>query len=478
MSEEAKLTALVSIIYDAKRLCGRFSCEPNGQTSAIWTRLQNRAVSTGAGTIGDSSIELQWPEVLNLVREFGSRQSQQNLGFRFFPQGAAAEKIRQFAEELRAVKTVRDTLFVTHNVAEIEKILNDRGFVKRNLKTFQIRDLQHLSALSHGANFSVPGSGKTTVSLALHVLVRKPGQHMLVVCPKSAFPAWRAKPRPKGRFVEIGGEERRDPAGFGPVALGGEKRGRPVLHRASVAVLGQHQAGPAIPERLEVCEGDEHLLILVLAGAVERRAQAVAGRGAGERAEVEVDVLDPLRCAEHEQAFDAPGEQNVAFSGCGHAGLGQPALFQFVAKLGRALGGGGVDAPQGGVFPPRFGRGEKVKDADDSGGPRLGALAQIGHETADVGVDPVAELVGEPLDARAGGRGNAGVIAEGEGNGRAGKSRLGGDEFHGGAWLRAGVHLTGKFRRGCAGGKSKTCLSPTHPERPAFGDLSFRKFPT
>jgi SNF2 family DNA or RNA helicase len=45
--------------------------------------------------------------------------------------------------------------------------------------------------LAHGANFSVPGSGKTTVTLALHLLTRKPGYHLLVIGPKAAFPAWR-----------------------------------------------------------------------------------------------------------------------------------------------------------------------------------------------------------------------------------------------------------------------------------------------
>ncbi|WP_197679507.1 SNF2-related protein [Bradyrhizobium ottawaense] len=54
-----------------------------------------------------------------------------------------------------------------------------------------MRDIQHLLSLQNGANFSVPGAGKTTVSLALHILARKPGQHILVVGPKTAFPAWR-----------------------------------------------------------------------------------------------------------------------------------------------------------------------------------------------------------------------------------------------------------------------------------------------
>nr|WP_246716162.1 DEAD/DEAH box helicase [Aurantimonas sp. DM33-3] len=44
--------------------------------------------------------------------------------------------------------------------------------------------------MSNGANFSVPGAGKTTVTFALHLLTRKPGQHFVVVAPKAAFQAW------------------------------------------------------------------------------------------------------------------------------------------------------------------------------------------------------------------------------------------------------------------------------------------------
>ncbi|HEX7196993.1 MAG TPA: DEAD/DEAH box helicase, partial [Candidatus Limnocylindria bacterium] len=46
--------------------------------------------------------------------------------------------------------------------------------------------------MSHGANFSVPGAGKTTVAYALHALERARGrvERLLVVAPLSAFGAW------------------------------------------------------------------------------------------------------------------------------------------------------------------------------------------------------------------------------------------------------------------------------------------------
>lgn len=62
----------------------------------------------------------------------------------------------------------------------------------RELRQFQRRDLHRLSGLPHGANFSVPGAGKTTVTYALHVCARRNGlvDKLLVIAPLSAFGAW------------------------------------------------------------------------------------------------------------------------------------------------------------------------------------------------------------------------------------------------------------------------------------------------
>ena len=60
------------------------------------------------------------------------------------------------------------------------------------LTPFQQRDIARLLGLRHGANFSVPGAGKTRVTLALFAAVRERGevQRLLVICPKSAYEAW------------------------------------------------------------------------------------------------------------------------------------------------------------------------------------------------------------------------------------------------------------------------------------------------
>ena len=60
------------------------------------------------------------------------------------------------------------------------------------LTDFQLRDVRRLLALKHGANFSVPGAGKTRSSLAVFDARRNEGEveRLIVVCPKSAYGSW------------------------------------------------------------------------------------------------------------------------------------------------------------------------------------------------------------------------------------------------------------------------------------------------
>ncbi|AYN41128.1 DEAD/DEAH box helicase [Streptomyces dangxiongensis] len=67
------------------------------------------------------------------------------------------------------------------------------GIWKEDLNAFQRRDVAKLLSLGHGANFSVPGAGKTRVALAVYAAQRAQGSasRLLVVCPKSAYESWR-----------------------------------------------------------------------------------------------------------------------------------------------------------------------------------------------------------------------------------------------------------------------------------------------
>ena len=74
----------------------------------------------------------------------------------------------------------------------IHERLKSFGFEKITLKDYQIRDLKRLVSIPHGANFSVQGSGKTAVTIALHLLLREKNEvnSFIIVSPKNAFLAW------------------------------------------------------------------------------------------------------------------------------------------------------------------------------------------------------------------------------------------------------------------------------------------------
>ena len=81
---------------------------------------------------------------------------------------------------------------VIEDLDSIEAQLLSIGFV-RPLKPFQLRNLAAIIRLPHGADFSVPGAGKTTVALANFALGRSRGlvNRLLVVAPMAAFEAWK-----------------------------------------------------------------------------------------------------------------------------------------------------------------------------------------------------------------------------------------------------------------------------------------------
>ena len=180
----------VTIEYNENQT-GVISVEGADVVAPIWSRLKLAVRSRSIEhDISGNQIHLSWPDTLNIVRELGSRTNQQSFNFRFRPKAAAEEKLKEFAAELKKTRAQRQQLTETLSEDEISERLTSAGFTKRSLKSFQLRDLAHLLALSNGANFSVPGAGKTTVTFALHILVRQPDHHLIIVAPKAANQAW------------------------------------------------------------------------------------------------------------------------------------------------------------------------------------------------------------------------------------------------------------------------------------------------
>ena len=68
--------------------------------------------------------------------------------------------------------------------------LNQTHFKEIDLTKFQKDNIAALIAMPNGANFSVPGAGKTLTTLAVWRYLKIP--RLLVICPRSAFEAWEA----------------------------------------------------------------------------------------------------------------------------------------------------------------------------------------------------------------------------------------------------------------------------------------------
>ncbi len=97
--------------------------------------------------------------------------------------------LRKHSEEVQARKNA--VLSDRLSEKEVSRALRESRFI-RVLTKNQIRNLSRLLVLPHGANFSVPGAGKTSTLLALFETLRVSGilDRLLVVCPKNAFMAW------------------------------------------------------------------------------------------------------------------------------------------------------------------------------------------------------------------------------------------------------------------------------------------------
>jgi hypothetical protein len=91
------------------------------------------------------------------------------VGFR--ADQAVTELLRRAEDDQQALAAL-----VGPNPTPIRPVEPGPVTVVRELRPFQARDLEALWAMHHGANFSVPGAGKTTVTYALNARERNLGR--------------------------------------------------------------------------------------------------------------------------------------------------------------------------------------------------------------------------------------------------------------------------------------------------------------
>jgi superfamily II DNA or RNA helicase len=101
---------------------------------------------------------------------------------------AAADRVAGHTERLTgALGSTENDL----TAAELDELLRGGGYT-RTLLDKQVTAVSRLVTLGSGGNFSVPGSGKTTMTLAVYAALRARGDvdRLLVVAPLSAHEAW------------------------------------------------------------------------------------------------------------------------------------------------------------------------------------------------------------------------------------------------------------------------------------------------
>lgn len=155
----------------------------------LWNRLCAAVLGVqGDAEIVDSEIHLSWNTVLSVASEIASLRNVHGFGITY--NAAARDGLFEFREEVREVVERRVASNLDFDGSDIDSRLVEAGFSRRQLTDEQRRDTAYLIGLRNGANFSVPGAGKTSVAVAVHLLTRTPNSHLLVVAPKNAFGAW------------------------------------------------------------------------------------------------------------------------------------------------------------------------------------------------------------------------------------------------------------------------------------------------
>lgn len=183
----------MSVRLEASQNCIRIVDQQGELTPATRSTLRLRGFSQS-----NNGLEAEQSEqedlvmfLLNLFRDAGVQFELDEAAAELIRcREAARDQLEQSWKHGRAIKKGDLDQFRT---SEFVKFLANG--LKRHLLPHQVKAALHLVSLAHGANFSVPGAGKTSVVLAVYEFLRKKEvvTSLFVVGPRSCFMPWQTE---------------------------------------------------------------------------------------------------------------------------------------------------------------------------------------------------------------------------------------------------------------------------------------------
>jgi len=147
---------------------------------------------------GSGRFECKAANAENLVRKLVNYFEKSGLPYELNPQAEQAlSRLATLASNLSTAMSRGNSIKNGKLDASVvdDLLLFVRSSIRRELKDHQIKAAIHLLSVGNGANFSVPGSGKTTVVLTAYQKLRLADRidSLFVIGPPSCFGPWRAE---------------------------------------------------------------------------------------------------------------------------------------------------------------------------------------------------------------------------------------------------------------------------------------------
>lgn len=166
------------------------------ESQRFWRELSSAALlANEQSSLGRARITIPWVGMLRFVRNMRNLAHVYGIAVNYDEE--SYQRLSRWVADINSVTNtsiISSQLGATADFHSLDEALesNHWDFSRRRLTGEQNRDLSKLLQMQNGANFSVPGAGKTTVALALHQITatRMAGLRLLVVSPKNAFSAW------------------------------------------------------------------------------------------------------------------------------------------------------------------------------------------------------------------------------------------------------------------------------------------------